>query len=122
VPRLKKFTKETAATFAQLVAPYAPHSAEEIWEITGSHAESIAYATWPEFNAETLAKDDLDHHGRSGNGENQMPPIDVPADISKDDFLSSSKIGPKSSKSTWKVKTIVKEIYVPGKICNFVAK
>jgi leucyl-tRNA synthetase len=33
--KAKKFTKETAATFAQLVAPYAPHSAEEIWETGG---------------------------------------------------------------------------------------
>ena len=41
----KKFSKETATTFALLVSPFAPHVGEEVWETAGN-IESIAYAQW----------------------------------------------------------------------------
>lgn len=116
--KVKSFTKQTAATFAQLVAPYAPHAAEEIWQVTGQ-TESISYVTWPEFNPE-LAKDDLITMAVQVMGKTRST-IDVPADISKEDFLAQAKADPKVAKFL-EGKTIVKEIYVPGKICNFVAK
>ena len=47
--------------------------------------------------------------------------LDVPADISKDDFLKLAKENEKVAKQL-EGKVIVKEIFVPGKICNFVAK
>jgi leucyl-tRNA synthetase len=47
--------------------------------------------------------------------------IDVLLIFSKDDFLTQAKSDPKVAKYL-EGKTIVKEIYVPGKICNFVAK
>jgi leucyl-tRNA synthetase len=116
--KVKKFTKETAATFAQLVAPYAPHVGEEVWQITG-HNESLTYASWPSFD-ETLAKDDLITMAVQVMGKTRAT-LDVPADISKEDFLAQAKADPKVAKFL-EGKTIVKEIYVPGKICNFVAK
>ncbi len=45
--------------------------------------------------------------------------VDVPADISKEDFL---KLAKEQVAKQLEGKTIIKEIYVPGKICNFVAK
>lgn len=112
----KKFSKETAATFAQIIAPFAPHFAEEIWALTGNK-ESLSYCAWPEFDAE-LAKDDLITMAIQVMGKTKGT-IDVPADISKDEFLTLAK--EKVAKQL-EGKTIVKEIYVPGKICNFVAK
>jgi leucyl-tRNA synthetase len=112
----KKFSKETAATFALLLSPYAPHVGEEIWKLTG-HNETLAYATWPEFN-EALAKDDLITMAVQVMGKTRGT-IEVPADISKEDFLIQAK--EKVAKHL-EGKTIVKEIYIPGKICNFVAK
>ena len=47
--------------------------------------------------------------------------LDVPADIAKDEFLKLAKEDERVSKYL-EGKTIVKEIFVPGKICNFVAK
>jgi leucyl-tRNA synthetase len=114
----KKFSKETAATFAQILSPMAPHAAEEIWQLT-EHKESLTYAPWPEFNAE-LAKDDLITMAVQVMGKTRAT-IDVPADISKEDFLKLAKQQEKVAKQL-EGKTIVKEIYVPGKICNFVAK
>ena len=49
------------------------------------------------------------------------PTIEGAADISKKDFLTQAKADSKVAKHL-EGKTIVKEIYVPGKICNFVAK
>lgn len=116
--KTKKYSKETAAIFAQILAPFAPHAAEEIWEITG-HKESLSYKSWPEYN-ETLAKDDLITMAIQVMGKTRST-IEVAADISKDDFLAQAKADPKVAKHL-EGKTIVKEIYVPGKICNFVAK
>ena len=114
----KKFSKETAATFAQILAPYAPHAAEEIWKLTG-HESTLTYESWPEFNA-SLAKDDLITMAIQVMGKTRAT-IDVPTDISKEDFLRMAKDNENIAKHL-EGKTIVKEIYVPGKICNFVAK
>ncbi len=114
----KKFSKETASIFALLVSPLAPHAGEELWEITG-HTSSLAYEAWPTFNEE-LAKDDLITMAVQVMGKTRAT-LDVPADIAKDDFLKLAKEDERISKYL-EGKTIVKEIYVPGKICNFVAK
>lgn len=114
----KKFSKETAATFALLVSPLAPHMAEELWQICGNK-ESLAYQPWPTFNSE-LAKDDLITMAVQVMGKTRAT-IDVPADISKEEFLKMAKEDERVAKFL-EGKTIVKEIYVPGKICNFVAK
>jgi leucyl-tRNA synthetase len=114
----KAFTKKTAELFAQIVAPFAPHVAEEIWAITG-HQDSISFYPWPEFNPE-LAKDDMITMAIQVLGKTRAT-IDVPVDISKEDFLKVAKENPSIAKYL-EGKTLVKEIYVPGKICNFVIK
>jgi leucyl-tRNA synthetase len=116
--KTKKFSKETAATFAQVIQPFAPHMAEELWELTG-HKESISYAAWPTFD-EALAKDDLITMAVQVNGKTRAT-IDVPADISKEDFLTTAKSDERIKKYL-DGKNIIKEIYVPGKISNFVVK
>ncbi len=114
----KKFTKKTASIFAQLVAPYAPHAAEEIWKLLG-HSESLSFTTWPQFD-EKLAKDETITMAIQIMGKTRAT-IEVEADISKEDFMAKAKADPRVAKYL-EGKTIVKEIYVPGKICNFVAK
>lgn len=116
--KTKNFSKETAATFAQLIAPFAPHMGEELWQLTG-HQESIAYASWPVFD-EKLAKDDLITMAVQVNGKTRAT-IEVAADISKDDFLSQAKADERVAKYL-EGKSLIKEIYVPGKISNFVVK
>lgn len=114
----KKFSQQTAATFALLLSPLAPHVAEELWELTG-HKTTLAFESWPEFDA-ALAKDDLITMAVQVMGKTRAT-IDVPADISKEEFLAKAKEEPKVAKY-FEGKTIVKEIYVPGKICNFVVR
>lgn len=116
--KIKKISKETVSKFALLISPYAPHLGEELWSLTG-HKTTLAYETWPSFDVE-LAKDDLITMAVQINGKTRAT-FDVQADISKDDFLSMVKADEKIFKFI-ENKTIVKEIYVPGKICNLVIK
>ncbi len=114
----KKATKETAEVFALLLAPFSPHAAEEMWEKCGNK-ETISYIPWPKFD-EALAKDDLITMAIQVNGKTRGT-IDVEPDISKEDFLAKAKADEKVAKFIAQG-NIVKEIYVPGRICNFVVK
>ncbi|MBI5156664.1 MAG: leucine--tRNA ligase [Acidimicrobiia bacterium] len=53
---LERVPREVADAFVRMLAPIAPHVAEELWERLG-HTESIAYAPWPEFDADLAASD-----------------------------------------------------------------
>ena len=112
-----KVSKETAQTFALLLSPFAPHIAEELWQMQGN-TKTLAYETWPTFDP-ALAKDDTITMAVQVNGKTRAT-FDVPADISKEDFFALAKTDEKLAK--FLEGTIVKEIYVPGKICNFVVK
>jgi leucyl-tRNA synthetase len=112
-----KISRESAERFALVLCPFAPHLAEELWSFLG-HSETITFEKWPQFNAE-LAKDDLITIAVQVNGKTRGT-FEVAADISKDDFFAIVKSDEKIAK--YIAGTIVKEIYVPGKICNFVVK
>jgi len=116
--KTKSFSKETAKTFAQIISPFAPHFAEELWITTGQ-TETITYEFWPQYD-ESLAKEDLITMAVQINGKTRAT-FDVDAEISKEDFFSLIKSDEKI-KSYIDGKTIIKEIFVPKKICNIVVK
>lgn len=118
ITKVKKVTKETAEKFALILSPFAPHAAEEIWASCG-HTKTLAYEAWPSFD-ENLAKDDMITMAVQINGKTRAT-IDVAADISKEDFMNLAKQDEKVAKYLASG-TLVKEIYVPGKICNLVIK
>ncbi|MCB9060000.1 MAG: leucine--tRNA ligase [Halobacteriovoraceae bacterium] len=118
VIKKKAVTKSTVETFALVLSPLAPHMCEEIWQLLGNQ-ESLAYAKWPAYD-EDLAKDDLITVGVQINGKTRGT-VSAPADISKEEFLNIAKSEPIVAKYL-EGKNIIKEIYVPGKICNFVVK
>jgi leucyl-tRNA synthetase len=116
--KVGKVTKKSAELFALIIAPMAPHIAEELWEMTG-HTKTLAHEAWPQFDP-ALAKDDTITMAVQVNGKTRAT-IDVPADISKEDFLATAKA--EANVAKWLAEgQLVKEIYVPGKICNFVVK
>ncbi len=98
-----------------LLSPFAPHIAEEIWEILG-HKESVFRSVWPSYD-ESKLKEDTVNIAVQLNGRVKAN-ITVAADADKDTVLAAAKeaLGNKLTG------TIVKEIYVPGRICNIVAK
>jgi leucyl-tRNA synthetase len=112
-----KVSRHTAELFALVLNPYAPHLAEELWAFLG-HTKTLTFEKWPEFNPE-LVKDDLITVAVQVNGKTRGT-FEVAADIGKDDLMKIIKSDEKIAK--YLTGTIVKEIYVPGKICNFVVK
>ena len=107
--------KETLKTFTILLAPFAPHIGEEIWQQLGG-TDSVFHTQWPECDEEAM-KDDEVQIGVQVNGKARGV-VTIPADASKDVALAAAKEAV-ADKITG---TIVKEIYVPGKIINIVCK
>ncbi len=107
--------KETLETATILIAPFAPHLGEELWQQLG-HDGSVFENQWPAADTEAM-KDDEVNIAVQINGKVRAV-IAIAADASKEDALAAGKaaLGDKLSGN------IVKEIYVPGKIINIVAK
>ncbi len=107
--------KETIRTATILLAPFAPHVAEEIWEHLGN-TDSVFHAQWPAHDEEAMKDDEIEIPVQI-NGKTRAV-ISIPADISKEDAISKGKEAI-ADKLTGNV---IKEIYVPKKIINIVMK
>ncbi len=107
---------DTLRTFARLLAPLAPHHAEEMWAALGE-PYSVHEQKWPEWD-ESLIKTEEITLIVQVNGK-LRDRIDAPADISeeaaKELALSSEKVGPHVEG-----REIRKSIYVPGRLVNIV--
>ena len=107
--------RETLRTFAILISPFAPHIGEEVWHDMGGEG-SVFHAGWPVYD-ESHAKDDLIRIPVQVNGKTRTV-LEVPADMEKAELLAKAKEAV-AEKITG---TVIKEIYVPGKIVNLVVK
>ncbi|MCR5746846.1 MAG: leucine--tRNA ligase [Lachnospiraceae bacterium] len=108
--------KKTLETYVTLLAPFAPHIAEELWEELG-HNTSVFAEKWPEADKEAM-KEDTREIGVQVNGKVRGT-VNIAVDASKDEALSAAKA---AVADKLEGKSIVKEIYVPGKIINIVVK
>ena len=108
--------KETLRVAVRLIAPFAPHLGEELWEALGGTA-SVFEEEWPSFDEKHLATNEITLPVQV-SGKTRLT-ISVAADASKDEILAAAK---EALGNRLDGKTIVKEIYVPGKIINIVAK
>ena len=108
--------KSVLSTFLQLLAPFAPHIAEELWSQLG-HEGSISRAPWPEWD-ETVLRDDEIELPIQINGKLRAR-IRVPAEAPKDDILATARACPDLAPHL-AGKTIRKEILVPGRMINLV--
>jgi leucyl-tRNA synthetase len=101
-----------------LLAPFAPHIAEELWQALG-HRESLAHEPWPEFNPE-LAKEDTIEVPVQINGKLRGK-ITVAAEADASTLESAARAEPRIAELL-AGKQIVKVIAVPGRLVNFVVK
>ena len=101
-----------------MLAPFAPHISEEIWEYLGKTG-SIFDEQWPKYN-EAKTKDDSLTIIVQVNGKLRGK-LDVSTDIAKEDLIDLSK-KIENVKMHIEGKVIIKEIVVPKKIVNFVVK
>jgi leucyl-tRNA synthetase len=107
--------KETIETAVILLAPFAPHIAEELWEKLG-HTDSVFHSQWPAHDEEAMKDDEIEVPVQI-NGKTKVV-ISIPAEISKEDAIALGKEAI-ADKLTGNV---IKEIYVPKKIINIVMK
>ncbi len=107
-----------AERFVLVLAPFAPHMAEELWQKLG-HGGSLAYESWPDFD-DDIAADEMVEVPVQICGRVRAR-IKVPADISQEDCIAAAKAD-KRIAAQIAGKTIVKEIVVPGRLVSFVVK
>lgn len=108
--------KETLETIVLLLSPFAPHIAAELWERLGHQGENVFTVGWPSYEESAMKEEEIEIAVQI-NGKTRAV-ISLPVDIDKDMALQKGKeaLGNRLSGN------IIKEIYVPGKIINIVAK
>lgn len=107
---------ETAKTFTLLLAPFAPHLGEELWQLYGG-PETISYEPWPIANEDLLKEDTFDYPV-SFNGKMRFKlslPIDFTVKQVEEAVISNEKTG-----RYLEGKALRKVVVVPGKIINVV--
>ncbi len=113
--RVGKVTRKELSTLLILLNPVAPHMTEEMWEIIGGNGH-IYQNNWPEYEEAKTIENEVEVAVQI-NGKVKTT-IKVSKDIAKEDAIALGKeaLGDKLTGN------IVKEIYVPGRIVNIVAK
>ena len=107
--------KETLKAFTILLAPFAPHIGEELWEELGETG-SVFHAKWPTFDESHKEVDTIEVPVQI-NGKTKLV-IELDVNVSKEDAIEAGK---KALVEAGKLEgTIRKEIYVPKKIINIV--
>jgi len=109
-------SREVLEPLAVLIAPYAPHIAEELWSKLG-HSESISTASYPEFEEQFLVES-TKNYPISFNGKMRFT-MELPMDMSKDEIEKTVMADERTQKQL-DGRTPKKVIIVPGKIVNIV--
>ena len=113
-----KISKDDLVIFIKLLCPFAPHLCEEIWETIGGEG-LLSLSQWQEYEESKTVEDSIEI-GVQVNGKVRGT-IVIPNGCAKEEALELAKKDERVA-SFLEGKTLVKEIYVPNKIVNFVAK
>ena len=109
-------TKDELEVFIKLLSPFAPHLTEEIWASLGNEG-FLSVAKWPEYDEAKTVDDEIEVAVQVNGKTREV--VKVSKDIDKDGAINAGK----EAVSKWlDGATIVKEIYIPGKIVNIVIK
>ncbi len=104
--------------FILLLSPFAPHIAEELWELLGN-TQSLAYENWPTWNNEVIQEHKVTVPVQV-NGKLRAR-IELPVNLNAEDTEKHVLHDPKVD-ALLKGQTIIKKIVIPGKLVNFVVK
>lgn len=118
ITKIGKCPKEYAEGFVKMFSCICPHVGEELWSMFG-HNETIAYASWPTYDEEAV-KENTVTIGVQLNGKVRGT-VEIAADEDEKNALQKAK-EVESVASALEGKTIVKEIYVKGRIINLVVR
>jgi leucyl-tRNA synthetase len=111
-----KLSRSQICRFLQILAPFAPHLAEELWQRLG-RTDLLAYAKWPAVGAEWLVDDQIEVVVQVLGKKRAV--IMIAADATEATVLAAARAAAAEQLTG---KTIVKEIVVPKKLVNFVVK
>ncbi|EEM03550.1 Leucyl-tRNA synthetase [Bacillus pseudomycoides] len=107
--------KEYVEGFVKMIAPVAPHVAEELWSKLG-HSETISYASWPTFDESKLVEDEVEIVVQVMGKVRAK--LKTKKDASKEEV---EQLAIEAVKEQIEGKTVRKVIVVPGKLVNIVA-
>lgn len=109
-------THSQAERFVLLLAPFAPHIGEELWERLG-HRESLAYEPWPSYD-ESLCAEEVVEIPVQINGKIRGR-LHVPPTIPQEELMAKAKeaVAPRLEG-----KEVLKEVVVPGRLVNLVVR
>ena len=110
-------TPEELKVFTILLNPFAPHVTEEVWSLNKLGEEMVCQQQWPAYD-ENKCKDETIEIVVQVNGKVRGK-LSMPADVAKDAAVAAAKADEKICAAIGG-KTILKEIYVPGKLVNLV--
>ena len=111
-------TKEMLTVFIKLLCPFAPHLCEEIWETLGNE-DFLSLSEWPKYDENKTVDKEIEIAVQI-NGKTKGI-LAIPVNEEKDKVLESAKAMSKIAEAM-EGKRLIKEIYVPNKIVNFVVK
>ena len=109
-------TKGEYKTLITLLNPVAPHITEELWQIIGGEGR-VYQNTWPEYDEAKMVESTVEIAVQV-NGKTRAT-LKIGKEDAKDDVLAKAK---ETIADKLEGKNIIKEIYVPGRIVNIVAK
>ncbi|MGZ0170495.1 MAG: leucine--tRNA ligase [Planctomycetales bacterium] len=128
ISRMMEFTNEMSPqdvrpksameTLTILLSPFAPHMAEELWQLLG-HEDTLTFEPWPTFDESKIAEAEVEVPVQV-NGKVRAK-VKVPAGADNATIEEAAKQNPTVA-SNLEGKTIVKVIVVPGRLVNFVVK
>ena len=114
--RWETLPRDVARQFTLILAPLAPHLAEELWQRMG-HDASLAYAAWPEAQEEFLRSDTVEVSVQV-NGK-MRGRVAVPVEATEAQALAIARADENVARHLGD-KPVRRSIYVPGRIVNFV--
>jgi leucyl-tRNA synthetase len=128
ISRMMEFTNEIGPQdprpksilepFVLLLSPFAPHAAEELWQLLG-HADTLAYEPWPPYDEALLAETEIEVPVQI-NGKLRGK-VKVPADADQAAIQCAAEADETIAKQL-AGKSVVKVVVVPGRLVNFVVK
>ena len=111
-------TSDELNVFIRILCPFAPHLCEELWESIGEKPFA-SLAPWPEYDEAKTVEDTVEIAVQICGKLRSTITVSKTAEAA--DAISAAKADPKVA-AALEGKTVVKEIYVPGKIVNIVAR
>ncbi len=114
--KAKALPRDYAKGFVQLLAPFAPHIAEELWVKLGEKP-GISYVAWPTYDESKLVESEVEIVVQI-NGKLKAK-IKIAKDLSREEL---SKLGQEAVAQALEGKNVIKVIAVPNKLVNIVVK